>query len=223
MDSTAADDLLRGLTAAHAAATAQAATAPLGLRGVEITSGDRAYLCAYDGPVFLCLDVGLAPETSARRVEQVASASLVWEQLEALVDGDRLRELAAAGARVLAITTDPTEMGESIEAVADHALELATWRDQPERALASLPQIDVSCARHERVFRAYERFVAATEGLVAEQDALSPELVGALRGFEEAAGRAGAAERLAPRLGPIIEACHAAAQEIAAAHLTPLR
>lgn len=222
MSTNPAQALLSQLTAAHAAATEHLGIAPLGLRAVEVTSGGRDYLCAFDGPVFLCLGAGLAPEPLARRVEQVASASLVWEQLEALIDADRLQDLVAAGARVLAVTNEPASMSEAIAMVAEHALSLAAWRAQPERALASLPQIDLACAQHERVFRSYERFVSATEGLVAAQDELPPDLVAALRSFEEAAGRAGVGERLAPRLGPVIEACHDAATQIAAAHVTPL-
>ncbi len=217
-----AEALLGQLTAARAAAETFTGTPPLGIRGVEIASGDRAYLCAYEGPAFLCLGADLRPLRSSRRVEQVATASLVWEQLEAMLDADRLRDLAAAAARVLAIASEPAAMADAVQGVAETALALVEWRDQPQRALASLPQIDIVSARHERVFRAYERFVAATEGLVAAQDALDSDLVAALRGFEEAAGRASVGERLAPRLGPVIEACHGAAGEITSSHLTPL-
>lgn len=222
MSTDPAADLLRELTVAREAATQLAGASPLGIRAVEVTTGDRAYLCAYDGPGFLCLAADLRAEGSVRRVEQVASAGLVWEQLESVLDADRLEDLAAAGARVLAVAFEPAAMADAIQSVADAALGLATWRAQPERALASLPQIDVACGRHERVFRAYARFVTSTEDLVAAQDSLAPDVVAALRAFEESAGQAGIGERLAPRLGPVIEACHLAAAEITAAHLTPL-
>ena len=222
MNDDPAEALLGQLTAAQSAAEQITGTSPLGIRAVEITPGDRAYLCAYDGPAFLCIGPDLRPLDSVRRVEQVATASLVWEQLEAMLDADRLRDLVAAAARVLAVASEPVEMTESVQAVAEAALVVAEWRDQPQRALASLPEIDVVSGRHERVFRAYERFVASTEDLVAQQDALDADLVAALRGFEEAAGRASVAERLAPRLGPVIEACHGASGEITSSHLTPL-
>jgi hypothetical protein len=222
MDIDPAEALLGQLTAARSAAEQFTGIAPLGIRAVEIATGERAYLCAYDGPAFLCLGAELRPENSARRVEQVATASLVWEQLEAMLDADRLRDLAAAAARVLAIAREPVAMTDAVQSVAETVLVLAEWRDEPQRALASLPEIDIVSGRHERVFRAYERFVASTEGLVAAQDSLDPDLVAALRGFEEAAGRASVGERLAPRLGPVIEACHGASEEITSSHLVPL-
>jgi hypothetical protein len=111
----------------------------------------------------------------------------------------------------------------SLEVVATRALELAAWRDEPLRALASLPALDDGVALHERLVGAYARFVRASEPLVAVQETLAPELIAALREVEESAGRAGAAERLADRLAGAMPECEDGADQMIGAHLTRLR
>jgi hypothetical protein len=211
------------LEAARDAATELAGRAPLGLRAVEPALGRRSYLCAFEGPSFLCLSGDLAAERDLRRARESASASLLWECLEALVDAQALRDLAAAIGRLLALGGDPPEVAQALERVAARALELAAWRDAPERALASVPGLDQASALQERLLGAYRSFVRASEPLVAVQDTLPAELVEALRTVEESAARAGAAERLAERLSAAMPECEEGADQVVGAHLTRLR
>ncbi len=164
------------------------------MRAVEPAHGRRSYLCAFEGPAFVCLDDRLAAERDARRVREAASASLLWEQVEALVDADALRDLAAAVGRLLARGGDPPEVAASLEVVAARALDLARWRDDPARAVASVPDLDTVTALQERLVGAYRRFLRASEPLVEVQDRLDAGLVDALRDVEERA-RAGGGRR----------------------------
>lgn len=222
-DEAALRELVDALEAARRAATELAGRPPLGLRAVEAAAGRRSYLCAFEGPAFLCLAGDLAAECDLRRARESASASLLWEHLEALVDAEALRELAAAIGRLLALGGDPPEVAESLERVAARALELAAWRDAPVRALASLPGLDEAVALQERLVGAYRGFVRASEPLVAVQDTLAPELVDALRAVEERAAAAGASERLAERLTAALPDCDQGAEQVVGAHLTRLR
>lgn len=221
------DDVLAGLVdrliAARDAAAGLAGREPLGVRAVEPAAGRRSYLAAFEGPAFLCLTSGLGAEVDERRAREAASASLLWETVEILVDSAALRDLARAVGRFLALGGDPVEVSETLEVVAARALDLAAWREEPVRALASLPALDDAVALHERLVGAYARFVRASEPLVAAQDTLTPEVIAALREVEEAAGRAGAAERLADRLAGAMPGCEDGADQMMAAHLTRLR
>jgi hypothetical protein len=221
-DEQALRALVRSLEAARDAATRVVGRPPLGLRAVEPATGRRSYLCAFDGPAFLCLAGDLAAERDLRRARESASASLLWEHLEAMIDADALRELAAAIGRLLALGGEPAEVGQALERVAARALELAAWREAPERAVASVPGLDEASALHERLVGAYRAFVRASEPLVAVQDTLPDELVGALRAVEEHAGRAGAAQRLAERLSAAMPECDDGADQVVEAHLTRL-
>jgi hypothetical protein len=221
-DDAALQALVDDLGAARAAAAGLAGRPPLGLRAVELAEGRRAYLCAFEGPGFLCLRADLRAEPSARAAHQVAAASLLWEQAEGMVDAERLRELAGAVGRALAMGVEGPGVEDALADVAELALALAAWRDEPRRAVASLPDLDAGVARQERLLTGYGRFVAATEPLAADQDRLAPELVQALRGVEEAAARAGAVDRLAVRLADAMPGCDEGAGEIIAAHLTRL-
>lgn len=216
------DALLAGLQGARDAAAVLAGRPPLGVRAVETASGRRAYLCAFEGPSFLCLDAGRAAERDPRRVREAASASLLCEHAEALVDAGALRGLAAAIGRLLALGGDPPEVAGSLEAVAARALELAAWRDDPARALASVPQLDRATALQERLVGAYRRFLRASEPLVEVQDRLPPGLVEALGDVERGAGPAGAAERLADALARALPDAEEGAAQVVAAHLTRL-
>jgi hypothetical protein len=211
-------DLVERLGAARDAAASVVGEPPLGVRAVEPAAGRRAYVAAFPGPAFLCLDAGLAPEADPRRARETASASLLWEHVEALVDPGALRDLAAAIGRLLALGGDPPEVTGPLETVAARALELAAWREDPLRAVASVPDIDEGAAVQDRLCGAYARFMRASDPLVAVQDTLPDALIEALRGVEEAAGRAGAADRLADRLAAVMPECEdGAAQMLAAA------
>lgn len=214
--------LVERLGAARDAAAAIAGRPPLGVRAVEPAQGRRSYLCAFEGPAFLCLDDGLAAERDARRVREAASASLLWEQVESLVDVAALRDLAAAIGRLLARGGGPPEVAASLEVVAARALDLARWRDDPARAVASVPELDRCIAAQERLVGAYRRFLRASEPLVEEQDRLDDGLVEALRDVEESAAAAGAAERLADRLAVALPESEDGADQVARAHLTRL-
>lgn len=210
-------DLVERLGAARDAAGALAGAPPLGVRAVEPAAGRRAYVAAFPGPAFLCLDERLAPEADARRAHETASATLLWEYVEAMVDPDALRDLAGAIGRLLALGGDPPEVTGPLESVAARALELAAWRDDPLRAVASVPDIDEGAAVQDRLCGAYARFVRASDPLVAVQDTLPEALIAALRDVEEAAARAGAAERLADRLAAAMPECEDGAGQMLAA------
>lgn len=215
--------LVDDLSRARDAAARVAGRDPLGVRAVETSPGRRGYVVAFEGPAFLCLTGDLAPEDDPRRARETASAGLLWEHLETLVDADALRELAQAIGRALARDSEPREVSETLAVVATRALEAAAWRELPERALASLPAIDDAVALNERLVGAYARFVRASEPLAMAQDTLPPERVQALREVEEAAGRAGAAQRLAEGLAGAMPDCADGAAQMIAAHVTRLR
>ena len=214
--------LVERLASAHAAAAAIAGAPPLGIRAVVLAASEEHHICAFDGPAFLCMGPDLRPVTSDHLMRRHAAAGLLWEQLEGLVDATRLRDLAGAGGRLLAMGLEPATASEAVQDVVQHALRVAAWREGDLRAVASMTQVDVVSTLQERVHAAYVRFVAATEPLVEQQGALGAELVAALRGFEEAAAAAGVGERLADRIARMLPACDDGAAEMAAAHLTPL-
>lgn len=216
-------DLVADLGRARDAAAALTGAPPLGVRAVEAAPGRRGYVVAFDGPAFLCLTDGLRPEQDRRRAREAAAASLLWEQVEELVAADALRGLAAAAGRLLALGEDPHGILGALEAVAARALEVAAWRDEPVRAVASLPDLDRAVALQERLSGAYARFMRVSEPLVAAQDSLSPALLDGLRSLESAAGWAGAAERLADRVAAAMPGCEELADEMVAAHVTRLR
>jgi len=217
-----AELLARQLTDAHAAAAAIAGRSPLGLRAIEPSAGRRWYLCAFEGPSFLCLTADLGAEGSERRAREAAALGLLWEHAEAAIDAEALRDLARAVSRALAGAYGPAGVDASLGALAEAALRLAGWREAPERALASLAELEAGGRLHEEVRSAYGRFVAATDPLAANQDALPDGQVAALREVEEAAGRVGLAESLAQRLGAAIPDCDEGAGQVVAGHLTRL-
>jgi hypothetical protein len=216
------ETLARELGAVRDAAQRVAGRAPLGLRAVDPAPGGRWYLCAFEGPAFLCLDADLRPERSGERVREVASASLVVEHAETLLDTEALDYLAAAAGRLLTLDDDPPGIAEPVGEVAERALDLARWRMAPQREVASVAALDTAIVLHDRLVAAYGAFVAASEPLVAGQDALAPGLVSALRVFEEAAGRAGVGEPLAKRLGAALPDCQEGAAQVLDAHLAPV-
>jgi len=213
----AVEALVARLGAARDAAAAIAGEPPLGVREVEPAAGRRTYLAAFPGPAFLCLDERLRPVEDARRAREAASAGLLWEFVEAMVVPDALRDLASAIGRLLALGGDPPEVTGPLETVATRALELAAWREDPLRAVASLPDIDQGAAIQDRLHGAYSRFMRASDPLVEVQDTLPEALVAALRDVEEAAGRAGAGDRLADRLAAAMPECDEGADQIVAA------
>jgi hypothetical protein len=217
------EELVQLLGSAREAATEVAGEPPLGVRAVEPAAGRRGYLCAFDGPRFLCLDARLAPERDLRRARQAASAGLLWEHVETLVDAAALQDLAEAIGRLLAQGGDPPAVTATLEVVAARALELLAWREDPVRALASLPDTDTACRIQERLVGAYRRFVRASEPLVEVQDTLPAPLLQSLVAVEEAAGRAGAAERLAEALARAMPDCEEGAEQMMASHVTRLR
>ena len=103
------------------------------------------------------------------------------------------------------------------------AEDLAEWRDAPERIVASLVAMDAAVGMQERAHAAYATFVGVTEPLVSRQDELDRELLAALASLEQAAGQAGLGASLGKVVGEGMGAIVEAADELAAAHLTPLR
>ncbi len=165
-ETVAVRDLVDRLAAARDAADRIAGSASLGLRAVE--RGRPPQLRGRlrgRRPSSACTE-DLSAETSARRAREAASASLLWEHAEALVDAEALRELVRAIGRLLALGGEPAEVAEPLEVVAARALELAAWRDEPRRVVASLPDLDVASRLQERLVGAYARFVRASDPLV---------------------------------------------------------
>jgi voltage-gated potassium channel Kch len=220
-------ELAERLAAARdAAAAAAGGRPPLGVRAVEPAPGRRGYLVAFEGPGFLCLAGDLTPERGLARARRTASAGLLWEHAEELVDADALRELARAVGSFLARGArgpGVAESSEALERVAARAIELAAWRERPIRALARVEDLDEAARLQERLAGAYARFMRASDPLVAVQETLDAELVQRLRAVEEAAGRAGAGERLADRLARALPDSDEGADQILAAHITRLR
>ena len=216
-----AEEIRGQLLAARAAAEGIAGRPSLGLRAVE-PGGGRWYLCAFDGPAFLCLTGGLRPETSQRCARDAAAAGLLCERLEQYLDAGRLRDLATAVSRVLARGEEGAATVDALARMAQASLDLAGWMDAPERVIASIPQLDDACRRHERLRMSYARFVSATDPLAAAQDTLAADRISALRGVEDAAGEAGLGEGMAHRLGAAMEDCDDAAAQVVAGHITPL-
>ncbi len=214
--------LVEDLGRAREAASAVAGRPPLGVRAVEAAPGRRGYVAAFEGPAFLCLAGDMRAEGDGARAREAAQASLLWEHVEGLVDADALRALAVAAGRVLALGRDPEGVLAPIGTVASRALDLVAWREEPLRALASMPDLDRAVALQERLVGAYARFVRLSEPLVAVQDTLDGEFLEALGELERAAGRAGAGRRLADELAAALPDCREGADEMAAAHITRL-
>ena len=219
-DDAALRALVEDLGAARDEAAAIAGRPPMGVRAVESAHGRRSYLCAFEGPSFLCLDAGLAAARDPRQVREAAAASLLWEQLESLIDSASLRDLAAAIGRLLARGGDPPEVAGTLEVVAARApfvLEV-----ELESVVASVPELDRATALQERLVGAYRRFLRASEPLVEVQDRLDDGLVEALGDVERSAGPAGAAERLAERLAAALPEGEDGADQVVRAHITRL-
>jgi hypothetical protein len=216
------ETLLAELQAASAAAQTVGGREPLGLRAVEPSPGRRWYLCAFDGPEFLCLTEVLTPEAAQARVREVAAAGLLTEHAEELIDAEELRGLARAASGLIARDGESEGLADALGAIAHEALGLAAWREAPARAVASIAELDVAVAAHERLRAAYGRFVDATEPLVAAQERLPAERVAALRAVEEAAGGAGVGAGLAQRLAGAVPECDDGAGQVVAAHVTRL-
>lgn len=208
---------------ARDAAEALAGRPMIGLRAVAPGTGGLAWLVAFDGPAFLCLDEALRPAEALARVRDVAQASLAAEVVEEMVDADALRALAPAAAALDAWRAEIPAAAEALGRAAAHASALAGWRDAPERVVASLVEIDAAVTMQERAHAAYATFVGVTEPLVERQDQLDAGLLNALAAVEQAAGAAGLGGSLAKMMGQGMGGIAEAADEMAASHLTPLR
>lgn len=208
---------------ARDAAEAVAGRRMMGLRAVAPGTGGLAWLVAFEGPAFLCLDEQLRPAESLARVRDVAQASLAAEVVEEMVDADALRALAPATAALDAWRADLPAAVEALDRAAAHAGALADWRDAPERIVASLVELDAAVAMQERAHAAYATFVGVTEPLVERQDQLDAQLLVALTAVEQAAGAAGLGGSLGKMMGQGMGGLAEAADEMAGGHLTPLR
>lgn len=195
----------------------------MGLRAVAPGTGGLAWLVAFEGPSFLCMDDDLRPAVSLARVQDVAQASIAAEVVEEALDAGALRALAPVVAALDAWRHDVPAAAEALDRASAHAAALADWRDAPERVVASLVQLDAAVAMQERAHAAYATFVGVTEPLVERQDQLDPGLVAALTAVEQAAAAAGLGSSLGTMLGQGMGGIAEAADEMAASHLTPLR
>lgn len=220
--SDAAAALLADLQHAYHAAASVADREPLGVRAVEWAPGSRGYLCAFEDGRFLCLDEGLAPVSATHRLREIAGTGLLWEQLEEVVDPERYERLASAIGRLLATADEPRAVVAALAQVAERAAEMSAWRTDPARNLASLVALDEATALHDRLHAAYGNYLHASEPLVERQDELDGDLVARLRDVEQAAGWAGLHERLADTMARAMAGASDGADQVLAAHLTPL-
>ncbi|MEZ5081454.1 MAG: hypothetical protein R2878_12530 [Thermoleophilia bacterium] len=218
----ALEALLARQQRAHAAALRVAGREPLGLRIIDLGDGNPHTLCAFAGPGFLCLRSDDTPQPDRRHVVRHAAAGLLWEHVEGLVDAARFEALATAGGRLRALAL-PQDVADAVDSVVEQTIPIVHWRTSPLRAVVDMSQLDVLTARHTEANRAFSRFVSATDPLAEEQSALDAALVSALGDFERAAVDSGVTERLADVINAALVACDDAANEMADAHLTPLR
>ena len=191
-----------------------------GTRVVDLAPGARWYLCAFEGPAFVCLTADRQPESDPHSVHQVAACALLVEHAESLVDGGELEVLAAVARRLVGQLDG--EADGVLGAIDEGALALGAWSAAPARAIASLPALDTAVRLHDALRAAYERFVELTEPLVARQSELPGELVTSLQELDEAAGRSGAAQSLGAAIAEAMDPVSAGADEIVAAHVPRL-
>lgn len=211
------------MVAARGAAEALAGRAMAGLRAVLPGTGGRAWMVAFDGPEFLCLDHSLAPVDDIARVRDVAQALLAAEVVDEMVDAPALRALRPHVDALAPFEGDLPTAIQALGRAADACDELAEWREQPDRIVASLVDIDAAVLIQARAHSAYATFAGVTEPLVARQQELAPELLAALVAVEQAAADAGLGAALGKVLGEGMPGIVEAADEMAAAHITPLR
>jgi hypothetical protein len=215
------EDLARQLAAAAAAAESVAGGSPHGVRAVEPVPSVRYFLCALEGPAFLCLTADGTPERSAETVSRVGTCALIVERVEELIDADELGLLVGLSQR-LGGMPHTAHLAPILADVGEAAEALAMWRSDPARAVAAMHEIDRAVTGHDRARRAYTRFLEASEPLVSVQASLPDEVFAALRDLDEVAGRIGLGGPLATDVGGAFEAADAGATEIVATHVTPL-
>lgn len=210
------------MMAAREAAVGVAGVPMLGLRAVQPGAGGRAWLVALEGPAFLCLDDALDPEASITRFRDVAQAGLAAELADDAVNADALRAFRAPADAMAAWAGEMPAAVEALGRAADAADELAAWRDDPRRIIASLTDLDEAAAVQERAHAGYATFATLTEPLVERQDSLDPALLQALIDVERAADAAGLGASLGKMLAEAMPGIIEAADEMARAHVTPL-
>lgn len=211
------------MMAAREAAVGVAGVPMLGLRAVRPGAGGRAWLVALEGPAFLCLDDALDPEPSLTRFRDVAQAGLAAELVDDAVDAAALRAFRAPADAMAGWVGDMPAAVEALGRAAAAADDLATWREDPRRIIASLIDLDEAAAIQERAHAAYATFAGLTEPLVERQDSLEPSLLQALIEVERAADAAGLGASLGKMLAEAMPGIVEAADEMARAHVTPLQ
>ncbi|MBM3633696.1 MAG: hypothetical protein FJW99_00125 [Actinobacteria bacterium] len=210
------------MMAAREAAVGVAGVPMLGLRAVQPGTGARAWLVALEGPAFLCLDDALDPEPSLARFRDVVQAGLAAELADDAVSADALRAFRAPADAMATWGGDLPAAVEALGRAADAADELAAWREDPRRIIASLVDVDEAAAVQQRAHAAYATFAGLTEPLVERQDSLDPALLQALVDVERAADAAGLGASLGKMLAEAMPGIIEAADEMARAHVTPL-
>ncbi|MSO45079.1 MAG: hypothetical protein EXQ74_07250 [Thermoleophilia bacterium] len=217
------DEGISGLNDAVRAAEAVGGRAVIGVRPVDPGTGGRAWVVALEGPSYLVLGANLAPVTSLTRARDVAQTGLAAEVVEDTVDSDALRVFITTVGDLFPFDAEMPVALAALRRCAAACRDLADWRDDPARAVASMVGIDAAVAIQGRAHAAYAGFVSATEPLVEQQTALDPDLLGALTAVESAAAAAGLGAPLGGMLGAGAASLMAAADEMAQGHLTPLR
>ncbi len=215
--------LKAAMEAAADAAEGVAGRPMLGLRPVRPGTAGLAWLVAFTGPAFLCMDESLRPEESLARVRDVAQANLASEVVDEMVDADALRALRAHVDVLAGATQDIPAAVDALSRCVDASEALAQWGEAPDRIIASLVALDEAVLIQARAHAAYATFASVTEPLVQRQDELPATLISALVAVEQAASAAGVGASLGGMLGEGMSGIVEAADEMARGHITPLR
>lgn len=206
---TLAADLGRARDRARGAAGASVT----GVRAVELADGRRHYLCAFDDGRVRFLDAVCAPVADDEVCRTIAGAALTVEYIDELIDPAECAVVVSLAARAAEMVDDP-DVRSALDEVSDATARLTAWRSDPMRAVAALTDLDDGAALQAPAHAAHQRFVAATEPLVAIQSTLDPEFVRTLGELENACVRAGIAGSLAEAVGSAMEAIVIGAQEL---------
>ena len=133
--------------AAQAAAEALAGRPMAGLRAVRPGTGGRAWMVAFDGPEFLCLDHSLAPVDDIARVRDVAQALLAAEVVDEMVDAPALRAMRPH-VEVLARFESPPPDTETTAAASPGSVRTHDATAEHVRLVSAL--VDVAAIRRQR-------------------------------------------------------------------------
>lgn len=198
------DDLVDRLAAARDAIDHMTGQPAAGVRAVEPRPDERYYMCVLADGGLTCLDDALGPVPRGDSVRAVLRAALLSEHAEESVDAAALDVLRNAAAS-LAARSDDAPLQVACRRLADAAGDLADWRRDPAREVATVADLDGAVRRHDAVRSAHVGFLAATDPLVPIQDTLPSDLIESLQSLEQASSQAGVGGALTPVLAAALE------------------